>query len=136
MPETIRTDGVQVVFTSTMETLAAVRVAARLAHAMSAPITLMHFRTARGQELDAFVSRVRAEGYDLRVREYVCRDERASIPMAFREHSLVVIAGRPGWWPTRAERWRRWLEAAGHYVVFVDVSDSETGGVAREELRA
>lgn len=135
MPETIRTDGVYVLFTSAVDTLAAIRVAARLARAMSAPITLIQFRPTPDREIEAFVARAGA-GYDLRVREYLCRDERASIPMAFRGHSLIVVAGRPGWWPTRAERWRRWLEAAGHYVVFVDASDSDANSVAPEELRA
>jgi hypothetical protein len=41
------------------------------------------------------------------------------IPSAFRSHSLIVIGGRPSWWPTRPERCRRLLEAAGHFVVFV-----------------
>jgi len=76
-------------------------------------------------ETDAFVARLQAEGFDVRVRVYLCREERRTISLAFRRHSLVVLAGRRRWWPTLAERWRRWLESAGHFVVFVDLEDKE-----------
>jgi hypothetical protein len=130
----IRTDAVYVVHTSIEDTLAAVTVADRLAKAMSVPLTLIHFRTVPFQlpvdgpdgvsplETDAFVERLRAEGFDVRVCVYLCRHERRTIPMAFKHHSLIVLAGRHSRWPTHAERWRRWLESAGHFVVFVDTS--------------
>jgi len=130
----IRTDAVYVVHTSIEDTLAAVSVADRLAKAMSVPLTLIHFRTVPYQlpvdgpdgvspvETDAFAERLRAEGFDVRVRVYLCRQERRTFPMAFKHHSLIVLAGRHRRWPTDAERWRRWLESAGHFVVFVDTS--------------
>jgi hypothetical protein len=101
---------------------------------MTAPLTLIHFRSVPYQlpvdgpigispvETDAFVARLEAEGLKIRVRVYVCRNQRLTVQLAFRRHSLVVLAGRRRWWPTRAERWRRWLESAGHFVVFVDTS--------------
>jgi hypothetical protein len=130
----IRTDTVYVVFTSIDGTLAAVRVAGDFARAFGVPVTLIHFRTVpyalsvdeptgmSPVETDAFIARLRAETLDIRVRVYVCRDGRRAIPLAFRPHSLIVVAGQHGWWPTESERWRRTLEAAGHFVVFVDTS--------------
>jgi len=131
----IRTDAVYVVHTSIEDTLAAVTVADRLARAMSVPLTLIHFRAVPYQlpidvpaglspiETDAFVARLRDEGFDVRVQVLLCRHERQTIPMAFKRHSLIVLAGRHRPWPTQVERLRRWLEAAGHFVVFVDTSE-------------
>jgi hypothetical protein len=131
----IRTDTVNVVFTSIEDTIAAVRVAADFARSLGIPVTLIHVRTVSYTlpvdepggmspvETDAFIERLRAEDVDIRVRVYLCRDQRPAIPLAFKPHSLIVVAGRRGWWPTESERWRRMLEAAGHFVVFVDASE-------------
>jgi hypothetical protein len=134
----IRTDAVYVVFTSIDETLAAVHIAAPLAKAMAAPLILIHFRIVpyplsptdpverSPVEMDGFVERLRAEGHDVGVRVYVSRDEHLAIPLGFKRHSLIVIAGRRSWWPNHAEQWRRRLEAAGHFVVFVDTSRNKS----------
>ena len=132
----IRTDAVYVVYTSINETLAAVRIASELAKALNVPLTLVHTRTVpyvlpvdapnglSPVETDAFVHRIRdagrEAGVDVRVRVYLCRDVQHVVTLAFKPHSLLVIAGQRSWWPTRTERWRRALEAAGHFVVFVD----------------
>jgi hypothetical protein len=128
----IRTDAVYVVHTSIDDTLAAVRLAGGFAKGLGVPVTLIHFRTVpyalpldapcgiSPVETDTFLERLRAEGLDISVRVDLCRDERQAIPLAFKPHSLIVIAGQRRWWPTRTERWRRALEAAGHFVVFVD----------------
>jgi len=131
----IRTDTVHVLFTSIDETLAAVRTAGDFAKALGVPVTVVHFRPVpyplpvdapcgvSPVETDAFIARLRAEGADIRVRVYMCRDEQQAIPFAFSRHSLIVIAGRRGWWPGRSEQRRRMLEAAGHFVMFVDTSE-------------
>ena len=131
----IRTDAVYVVYTSIDDTLAAARVAGNFAEALGVPVTLVHFRTVpfalpvdeptgmSPVETDEFLARIRAEGFDVRVRVYLCRDRRRAIPSAFKPQSLIVVAGQRSWWPTRSERWRRTLEAAGHFVVFVDKSE-------------
>jgi hypothetical protein len=109
---------------------------ARLAKALSVPLTLVHTRTVpyalpvdapnglSPVETDAFVHRIRdagrEAGVDVRVRVYLCRDVRDVVPGAFKPHSILVIAGQRSWWPTRTERFCRALEAAGHFVVFVD----------------
>jgi hypothetical protein len=132
----IRTDSIYIVFTTIDDTLAAVRVAAQLGKAMSVPLTLIHFRTVpyvlsvdaptglSPVETDGFMKRLREEGIDVRVRVYLCRDDRRVIPFGFKPHCLIVIGGRHGWRLTAAERWRQRLEAAGHFVLFVDVSDA------------
>jgi hypothetical protein len=131
----IRTDAVYVIFTTIDETLAAVRVADILGRAMTVPLTLIHFRAVpyplsvdapaglSPVETDAFVGQLETEGFEVRVRAYLCRDERRAIPMAFKRHSLIVIGGQRSSWPTQSERWRRRLEAAGHFVVFVDTAE-------------
>jgi len=131
----LRTDAVSVVYTTVDDTLDAVRVGADLAKALGAPLHLVHFRAVPvhvpvGEptgvsplETDAFIERLRAEGIAAAVRVYLCRDASRTIPWAFKPHSLIVIGGRRSWWPTLAERWRDALEAAGHFVVFVDPSE-------------
>jgi hypothetical protein len=130
----IRTDSVYIIFTTIDETLAAVRVAAELGTAMAVPLTVIHFRAIpyplsvdapaglSPVETDAFVERLRVERIAVRVRVYLCRSERQAIPFAFKRHCLVVIGGRRRWWSTASERWRQRLEAAGHFVVFVEAS--------------
>jgi hypothetical protein len=76
-------------------------------------------------ETDVFIERLRAEGLDVRVNVYLCRDEHRAIAAAIKPHSLIVIGGRRSWWPRESERWRRMLEAAGHFVVSVEKSESK-----------
>lgn len=134
----IRTDSIYIVFTTIDETFAAVRVAAELGKAMAVPLTLIHFRAVpyplsveapaglSPVETDAFMDRLRDEGIEVRVRVYLCRNERRVIPFAFKPRCLIVIGGRHGWWPTAAARWRQRLEAAGHFVLLVDASGVST----------
>jgi hypothetical protein len=130
----VRTDRICVISTSFEETLAAVHVAAGIARPMRVPVSLIHFRTVpyalpleEPDGLDplengAFTDRLREEGVEVRIRVYLCRSERQSLSLALKPHSLIVLAGRHRWWPGRPERLRRILEAAGHFVVFVDTS--------------
>jgi hypothetical protein len=137
-----RAADVYVVFTSVDETLAAVQVASRLAKALTTRLTVIHFQAVpyplatdapsdhSPAEMDAFVDALRGLGIGVRVRVYLCRDPRREIASAFKSHSLIVIGGHRSWWPTRSERWRRALEAAGHLVVFVDKSEHSALGHA------
>jgi len=143
----IRTDAVYVVYTTLKETLAAVRVAHEFADAVGVPVTVVHFRTVPYAvpvetpggispiETDGFIARLRAEGLDVRLRVYLCRDERRALPFVFTSHSLIVVAGPRRWWPTPAQRMRRLLEAAGHFVVFVNTLE-HTGDGVREAREA
>jgi hypothetical protein len=131
----VRTDTVYVVFTGPEETIAAARVAQRMAQAMKAGVTLVQLRIRPvrlpGHEPDglaqadfeAAANRVRSEVGPADTRIYVGSSERRVAVFAFRPHSLVVLAGRHHWWGSPAERWRRLLETAGHRVVFVDTQE-------------
>lgn len=143
MGAVVQTDAINVVFTTTDDTLEAVRVASELGRAMGAELKVVHFRSVPVPlslehpagvspiETDAFIRLVRAEGMDARVRVFLCRSAESAIPMAFRRDAMIVVGGRRRhWWPTAAERLRRQLEAAGCFVVFVDT------GEHRESSRA
>jgi hypothetical protein len=128
----LRTDEIYVLFTSLDETLAAVRVAKRLAVALGSGVTLVHLRAVpwgapveepSGRsplEADGVVERLAAEDVGVHVKVYLCRDARRAVSSAFKGRSLIVIGGRRHWWPTRSDRWRRTLEAEGHLVICVD----------------
>jgi len=135
----VRTDAVHVVFTSIEDTLAAARVGHRLAVAMGVPMRLVHFRSVPyGMSVDhpaglspieteQFIEQLRSAGIEARGRVYLCRHARQAIPLALKRRSIVVLGGHHRRWPTAEERLRQHLEAAGHYVVFVDAhGDKET----------
>jgi hypothetical protein len=129
-------------FTTADETFAALRVAAELGRAMAVPLTLIHIRAIPYPlpleapagispiETSEFMTRVRSEDIEVRMRVYLCRRVDPVIPMIFRSHSLIVIGGRRNWWRTPSKRLRKSLEAAGHFVVFVDAHAHEERGDA------
>jgi hypothetical protein len=128
----LRTNAVYVVYTSTDETFAALRIAGGFANALSVPLILVHYRTVPYPlavdsptgvspiHSEEFLCRLRVEHIDAQSRVYLCRSDRRAIGAALNMPSLVVVGGRRRWWPTKAERWRRALETAGHYVIFVE----------------
>jgi hypothetical protein len=132
----VRTEAVSVLFTTEEETLAAARVASALAKSMHVPLSVIDVRTvpyplsvdspaeASPVESEAFRRRLELEGLDARVRVFWCRNRKNVAPAAFRDHSLIVSGGKRRWWRTESERWRRRLEAAGHFVLFVDLRDA------------
>ena len=131
----IRTKDVYIVFTSNAATQQAVTVASHLADAMGASLTMIDFQctphpdqpgnaVGASGEHKGLIERLRMDGDRLNARFYVCRSIEQAVPLAFSPHSLIVIGGRRSWLPTRTERLRRTLEAAGHFVLFVDGTDS------------
>jgi hypothetical protein len=136
MESTVRTTEVCVLLTSVEETRSALRVAHDLAQAMAASLTLIDLRPTQlplqpaspHRDTDprktAFVERLRSQGIAVNLRLFVCQDEWQAIPLAFRPHSLIIVGAKRSWLPTRTERLRRSLEAAGHFVMFVDPIDS------------
>ena len=128
----LRTDAVYVLYTSTEETFMALRVASGFSTALNVPLILVHYRTVPYPlavdyptgispiEAQAFQQQLRAEHLDVDCRVCLCRDDRRAIATALNTPSLVVVGGRRRWWRTKAQNWQRALEAAGHYVVFVE----------------
>jgi len=131
----IQTDRIYLLYTGIEQTLAAARAAAPFAAALGVPLTVVHFRTVpyplpvdaptgiSPVQTAAFLRRLRGEALDARVRVYLCRDDQRTMPQTLPTRSLVVIGGhRRAWWPSRIERSRRLLEAAGYFVIFVETS--------------
>jgi hypothetical protein len=120
---------VYVVFTTIEETAPAVEAAVDLARAMGTTVVVLHFRAvsypvqlhkADGRSpvsTEAFAAHVQAEGVAVEAHVYNCRSPRESMRSVIPARSLVVCGGRRSWWPTRGERLRRALEAAGHQVI-------------------
>ena len=101
----------------------ALGVAQELARALDAPLTVIEIHPT----LDASVDVETLDSTDrrhmiphVRRRRYVCRRTEDAIGVAFSPHSLIVLPGKRSWLPTRAERLRRALEGAGHFVLLVD----------------
>jgi hypothetical protein len=128
----LRTNAVYVVYTSIDETIAALRIAGGFAVALEVPLILVHYRPVPYPlavdrptgispiHSEEFLERLRVEEIDVVSRVYLCRDDRRAIGSALKRPSLVVVGGRRRWWRTKAQSWQRALEAAGHYVVFVE----------------
>jgi hypothetical protein len=120
-----------VVFTSTPGTAAALSAARTLAARLDAAITVLvpevvPFPMAvdhpqiSPQFLEARVRALTAElPNDVRVRILLCRNGEEAVLRALQPRSLVVIGGPKHWWPTRESALARRLEDRRHQVVFV-----------------
>jgi len=120
---------VNVVFTSVEETLAAVRAAASLAANLRAIIVVvvpqvvpypaaLDMPPVSSAYLFRRLRAVAAESrIETHIRIYICRDRRAALAAALRPSSLVVLAGRRRWWPTREQRLASELTRLGHHVL-------------------
>jgi hypothetical protein len=108
-------------------------VAGTLAKALCARVVVVRFggpatEAAPGgsrDNVDPAVAPLEREGLEVSVRRYIGRIQPATIPLAFRTHSLIVVGGRRGVWSTPSARSRRLLEAAGHFVILADIAQSE-----------
>jgi hypothetical protein len=124
---------ISVVFTSVEATLAALKQAGSLASRLGAHITLVVAQVVpRPLPLDSppvlidwnesrFRVLAKETRVDTSVRIYLCRDRAETLLSALKPHSLVVIGGRKGWWPTRESRLARQLRQAGHEVIFTEM---------------
>lgn len=121
---------ITVMFTDLASTFAAVGVAQELGRALGGEVTVMALQSPltqpRGDELtppdgesDMLRLKLRAERADVRFRVVVSSKTSEALRLMLPRRSLVVIGGRPRWWPTSASRLRRLLEGQGHCVLFV-----------------
>jgi len=124
---------ISVIYTGLETTLTALKQAGVLASSLGARITLVatqlvpfplplttppvlsdfneqRFRVIAGQ------SRV-----ETRVSVYLCRDRMETLKTVLKPHSLVVIGGSKGWWPTSEKRLAAKLRRVGHEVIFSEM---------------
>jgi hypothetical protein len=121
-----------VIFTSTRETLAALKRASRLAGRLNAGITLVVPQTvpyplpveSPPVLIEFNEKRFRAlaaeSGIAATARIYLCRDRWEALQSILKPQSLVVVGGRKRWWPTAEWRLAKRLGRAGHEVIFVE----------------
>jgi hypothetical protein len=121
---------VVVLHTDTKGTLEALKAAANLAQGLTARIRLVVPQVVpyplpvnapdvpaafTCRRFHALVSGARIDTYvDIRLG----REKREILESALRPHSMVVLGGRRGWWPSRESRLAYRLERMGHHVVF------------------
>jgi hypothetical protein len=123
---------VKVLYTTHAGTVAALKVATRLAANLGdRPKVLMLYAVPYTLPLEKpgvptgfLEERIRALAeeapMDVTAQVYLCREPRRSLREILRPHSLIVIGGRKRWWPTREHRWARMLRKDGHEVILVD----------------
>jgi hypothetical protein len=123
---------VQVFFTNLPQTLAALAVVSRLGLSLEVrpsvlifyplPMTLpLENRFVPAGFFEERISAlVRESTVSFSARCCICRDPGESLRRLLRPHSLVLIAGRKRWWPTREERLAGRLTKDGHHVLFVN----------------
>lgn len=126
---------VNVIFTSTRGTLAALRTASALAHNLEARVNLLAPQvvpyalplerppvpiTFTQQRLLDLVYRGNLGCVEASVQLYLCRDRRQALQQVLKPRSLVIIGGRARWWPTTESKLAGILRSQGHQVIFVD----------------
>jgi hypothetical protein len=123
---------VQVIYTTHSETLAALEVASRLGGNLGThPKVVRLYAVPYALPLesppvsvDFLEEQIRALARECPTeftsRIYLCREPRWTLRELFPPHSVIVIAGKKRWWPTKEQRWASWLRRAGHEVIFVE----------------
>ena len=124
---------IYVLYTTHTGTLAALKTASQLAANLSicpkvlrlhsVPYTLPLERPA--VSTDFLEEQVRALAFEspteFTARVCLCREPRWSLRQLFPPHSVIVIAGKKCWWPTKEQSWAKWLRNDGHEVLFLEV---------------
>jgi hypothetical protein len=123
-----------VLYTTVPETLQALKMAAHLAHDLSArirllvlevvpyplpidqpdvtvPFTQQRFRTLAESASPAIK-------IDTKVDVHLVRDPEKTIESVLEPNSVVVMGGRCPWWPTAQGRLAKLLKRTGHIVVY------------------
>jgi hypothetical protein len=123
---------ISVVFTSVESTLAALKTAGTLANRLAGHITLIVPQVvpyplpleSPPVLLDWNERRLKVladqSPVDTKVNLYLCRDHLETLNSVLKPHSIVVIGGPNGWWPTKEKKLARRLRRAGHEVIFTE----------------
>jgi hypothetical protein len=125
---------VNVIATTEIGTIAALRTAARLAANLGAQITLIatdvvpwQLPLQRPSVPVAFLERmlyrlVCTAGIveeEIRIQLWLCRDQRDTLRTILRPHSLVVVGEKNRWWFRRERNLEKFLTKLGHQVISV-----------------
>lgn len=126
---------VNVLFTDTRGTLAALQTAGTLARNLGASINIVVAQAVpyvlplerppvsvafTEQELLELVSQGAQGPLETNVQLYLCRDKRQTLLQVLRPKSLVVVGGRTCWWPTWETRLAKALWSRGCHVILAD----------------
>ena len=123
---------ISVVFTSVPATLAALRTAGSLANRLAAQITLLVPQVvpfplpleSPPVLLDWNERRLKViadeSPVETKVNLYLCRDRFDTLNTVLKAHSIVVMGGPRGWWPTQEKKLARKLRRAGHEVILTE----------------
>lgn len=123
---------VNVLYTTHDGTLAALKIAARLSTNLgtcpkvlrlyAVPYTLpLEKPTVPTYFLEEQIRALACESpTEFTARIYLCREPRWTLRELFPPHSVIVIAGKKRWWPTKEQWWARLLRKEGHEVIFVN----------------
>ena len=137
---------VNVIFTDSESTLAALEMAGSLASNLGARINLVAAQvvplvfplTRPPVAVDYTEQRLLDLAYrggqgplETSVQLYLCRDKRQALLRALKPKSLVVIGGKARWWPTKESKLAGVLRSNGHQVVVANSNDKRRGAERR-----
>ena len=123
---------VNVIFTTTEGTLAALQAAAHLTTYLDARIRLIMLQVVSHRlplerppvSAEFTAQRIRAlstsAGVETDALLVLCRDERRTLIEFLKPQSLVMLGGRKRRWPTKEQRLARLLKQHGHEVILTD----------------
>jgi len=122
---------VNVIYTGTKETLAALRAAGQLAWNLRAtiqvlvpevvpyPLDLSTPPMAEGFATRKFQTLAEGQRVPTRVHRILCRDRESACKQALHPHSLIVIGNHKHWWKPGESRLAAALRQQGHEVISV-----------------
>jgi hypothetical protein len=125
---------VNVIATTEIGTIAALRTAASFAANLGAQITLIATEVVPWQlplqkpsvpvallerMLYGLVCKARIVEEEIRIQLCLCRDQRDTLRTILRPHSLVVIGEKSRWWLGREQNLKKFLTKLGHQVISV-----------------
>ena len=127
---------VNVIFTDSESTLAALKMAGSLACNLGARINLVAAQvvplvfplTRPPVAVDYTEQRLLDLAYrgaqgplETSIQLHLCRDKRQALLRALKPKSLVVIGGKSRWWPTKERKLAEVLRSKGHEVVVANL---------------
>ena len=127
---------VHVIFTTFEGTRAALKVARKLAHGLSARITVLVAQVVpypvpleSPPVLIEFLQKtlvrmVEDQELETTIRVRLCRDSKETIRKSLAPESMLVIGGRARWWPIRDWMLAWTLRRDGHHLIYAASHDT------------